>query len=306
LLRTPLGDTPPLLHGPVARRMLAACWPYRTQYITPMAAVAGSVADEVLAAMCVGRVLDKAYVNNGGDIALYLAEGASLTLGVVNQVDHPAINATAKLVADMPVRGLATSGWRGRSQSLGIADAVTVLAADAATADAAATMIANAVNIEHDAIVRRPARELRARIGRILGIDREWNVGIVGVGHLGSALVSYKEFQRQGFAIRALFDNDQRKIGSNHKGVVIADIKDLPAEIKKRKLTMIIIAVPASVAQTVCDLAVSAGVKAFLNFAQVNLKVPSDVIVRTENMAMELEFLSFHLSNRAGRDRNPG
>ncbi|HWO56692.1 MAG TPA: redox-sensing transcriptional repressor Rex [bacterium] len=151
-----------------------------------------------------------------------------------------------------------------------------------------------------------PARELRARIGRILGLDREWNVGIVGVGHLGSALVSYKEFQKQGFTIRALFDNDQRKIGSNHKGVVIADIKDLPAEIKKRKLSMIILAVPASVAQSVCDLAVSAGIKAFLNFAQVNLKVPPDVIVRTENMAMELEFLSFHLSNRAGRERNPG
>ena len=148
-----------------------------------------------------------------------------------------------------------------------------------------------------------PAHELRARIGKILGIDREWNVGLVGIGHLGSALVSYKEFQKQGFAIRALFDNDQRKIGSNHKGVVIADVKELATEIKKRKLSMVIIAVPASVAQPVCDLAVQAGIKAILNFAPVSLKGPPDVVVRTENMAMELEFLSFQLSNRVPRER---
>jgi redox-sensing transcriptional repressor len=146
-----------------------------------------------------------------------------------------------------------------------------------------------------------PARELRARIGKILGIDREWNVGIVGVGHLGSALVSYKEFQKQGFTIRALFDNDQRKIGSNHKGVIIADVKDLGAEIRKRKLSMIILAVPASVAQPVCDMAVQSGIRAILNFAPVSLKVPPDVVVRAENMAMELEFLSFQLSNRAAK-----
>lgn len=151
-----------------------------------------------------------------------------------------------------------------------------------------------------------PTRELRTRIGRILGIDREWNVGLVGVGHLGSALVSYKEFQKQGFTIKALFDNDQRKIGSNHKGVVIADVKDLPVEIKKRKLTMIILAVPASVAQPVTDLAVQSGIKAILNFAPVSLKVPTDVVVRTENMAMELEFLSFQLSNRAPKDKLAG
>ena len=162
LLRTPIGDAYPLLRGPVARRMLAACWPYRASYITPMAAVAGAVADEILEAMLKGRELLKAYVNNGGDIALHLAEGNALTLGVVNNSDNPAIDATVKLIASMPVRGLATSGWRGRSQSLGIADAVTVFAADAAAADAAATMIANAVNVEHSAIGRRSARAVRA------------------------------------------------------------------------------------------------------------------------------------------------
>ncbi len=161
-LRTPLGDATPLLRGPVAKRMLAACWPYRASYITPMAAVAGSVADEILQAMLSDRVLEKAYVNNGGDIALYLAPGGSLTLGVVDNADNPAIDATVTLDAAMPVRGLATSGWRGRSQSLGIADAVTVFAANAAAADAAATLIANAVNVEHAAISRMPARALRA------------------------------------------------------------------------------------------------------------------------------------------------
>ena len=161
-LRTPLAGAYPLLRGPVARRMLAACWPHRASFITPMAAVAGSVADEILQSMLTERVLDRAYVNNGGDIALHLAPGSALTLGVVNNIENPAIDAAVRLDAGMPVRGLATSGWRGRSQSLGIADAVTVFAADAAAADAAATLIANAVNVVHDAIARLPARALRA------------------------------------------------------------------------------------------------------------------------------------------------
>jgi len=161
-LRAPLTDASPLLRGPVARRMLAACWPHRASYITPMAAVAGSVADEILEAMLHDRALTKAYVNNGGDIALHLSADSALTLGVVNNADNPAIDATVTLAASMPVRGLATSGWRGRSQSLGIADAVTVFAADAASADAAATMVANAVNVAHAAISRLPARALRA------------------------------------------------------------------------------------------------------------------------------------------------
>ena len=161
-LRAPLGGAHPLLRGPVARRMLTACWPHRARYITPMAAVAGAVADEILAAMLAGTTLSKAYVNNGGDIALHLAPGSVLTLGVVNDADNPAIDAKVALSAPMPVRGLATSGWRGRSQSLGIADAVTVFAVDAAAADAAATMVANAVNVEHAAITRAPARALRA------------------------------------------------------------------------------------------------------------------------------------------------
>ena len=160
LLRAPVGGSRPEPEGPVARRMVAAVWPHRGAFVTPMAAVAGAVADEMLAALIAGRSLETAYVNNGGDIAAHLAPGAALDLGVVARLDSPAIDATARLTHDMPVRGIATSGWRGRSRSFGIADSVTVLARDAAAADAAATLIANAVTVDDPAIARRPASEL--------------------------------------------------------------------------------------------------------------------------------------------------
>jgi ApbE superfamily uncharacterized protein (UPF0280 family) len=156
VLRRPVGDAYPLLRGPVARRMAEAVWPHRAVYITPMAAVAGSVADEILQAMMLGRTLDKAYVNNGGDIAFHLSPGHELRAGIF--VD--ALDGAVRLTHDNPVRGIATSGWGGRSFSLGIADSVTVLAANAARADAAATIIANAVNADHPAIERQPARDL--------------------------------------------------------------------------------------------------------------------------------------------------
>ena len=159
-LRQPLGRIEPRLDGPVARRMVAACWPHRAVFITPMAAVAGAVADEILAALVRGRTLRRASVNNGGDIALHLTEGESFTIGIAG-VEDAALHGSLRVRHADPVRGVATSGWRGRSQSLGIADSVTVLAANSAVADAAATLIANAVNIEHDAIARRPAHEVR-------------------------------------------------------------------------------------------------------------------------------------------------
>ena len=160
LLRTPLGGARPEAQGPVARRMVAACWPHRAVFVTPMAAVAGAVADEMLAAMVADRALETAWVNNGGDIAVHLAPGAALELGVVARLDAPAIDATARLDHAMPVRGIATSGWRGRSRSFGIADSVTVLAGAAAAADVAATLIANEVTLDHPAIERRPACQL--------------------------------------------------------------------------------------------------------------------------------------------------
>jgi ApbE superfamily uncharacterized protein (UPF0280 family) len=156
VLRRRVTDAFPLLQGPVARRMAEAVWPHRAVFITPMAAVAGGVADEMLQAMLVGRTLDKAYVNNGGDIAIHLAPGHSLRAGIFAR----ALDGAVTLTHDRPVRGIATSGRGGRSFSLGIADCATVLAATAAAADAAATLIANAVNIDHQSIERRPARDL--------------------------------------------------------------------------------------------------------------------------------------------------
>ena len=117
LLRRPLDGTRPALRGPVARRMLAACWPHRARFVTPMAAVAGAVADEVLAAMAAGRTLERAYVNNGGDIAVHLGPGSALAAGVVNDPDRPGLDAEIVLRAERAPRGMATSGWRGRSQS---------------------------------------------------------------------------------------------------------------------------------------------------------------------------------------------
>ncbi len=147
--------------GPVAHRMVEAVWPFRDQFITPMAAVAGSVADEMLGIMGRAATLDRAYVNNGGDIAIHLANSAIFTIGVVGDLTAPGIDARITTRAGDGIGGIATSGWRGRSQSLGVADAVTVLARTAAEADAAATMIANAVNVDDPAIRRLPAHEVK-------------------------------------------------------------------------------------------------------------------------------------------------
>ncbi len=148
--------------GSVARRMTAAVMPYASQhFITPMAAVAGAVAEEILATMTNAAELSRAYVNNGGDIAVHLDANEIFTVGMVERPDRPSLLGTATINAADTVRGIATSGWRGRSFSLGIADAVTVLADRAAAADAAATIIANAVDLPgHPAITRAPACEL--------------------------------------------------------------------------------------------------------------------------------------------------
>ncbi|UCD17680.1 MAG: redox-sensing transcriptional repressor Rex [Candidatus Zixiibacteriota bacterium] len=142
-----------------------------------------------------------------------------------------------------------------------------------------------------------PVSELKKQIGDILGLNRLWNVALIGVGNIGSALVGYKEFLRQGFRIRVIFDNDQRKIGSNHKGIKVSDIRNLERDLRENNIEIVVIAVPATVAQYIVDDVVHAGIKAILNFAPVNLKVPSDVFLRNENMSMELEYLSFALSN---------
>ncbi len=149
-------STPTIDPASPAAAMIAAAARHLPAFVTPMAAVAGAVADHVLAATTAGRRLDRAWVNNGGDAAFWLASGEQITAA-----GGPDLSDRIRVTADSPVRGIATSGWRGRSHSLGIADAVTVLARSAAEADVAATLIANAVDLPgHAAITRRPARAL--------------------------------------------------------------------------------------------------------------------------------------------------
>ena len=168
LLKQPWSADLPDPKGGIAQKM---CFAVRGSdiFVTPMAAVAGAVADEMLETMlfeaqkpdsCVEHI-HRMYVNNGGDIAFWLNAGESFSIGVVDNPGIPELNARVSLAYESPVRGIATSGWRGRSLSLGIADAVTVLAGSAATADAAATLIANDVNVDYPGILKRPAYEVK-------------------------------------------------------------------------------------------------------------------------------------------------
>lgn len=161
LLRSPVTPTSALPEGAVARRMMTAVRPFADEFVTPMAAVAGAVADHMLAAIRAAAGLGRAVVNNGGDIALHLAGAGRYRIGVHDHRHRGQFAGVIEVGASDGVGGIATSGWRGRSHSLGIADAVTVLAASGAEADAAATLIANAVDLPGSPrIIRRPAREL--------------------------------------------------------------------------------------------------------------------------------------------------
>lgn len=168
-LRRPVVAGPSPLHGCIARRMWQACRPLSGQFITPMAAVAGAVAQELIA-LYQRDGIRRAWVNNGGDIALHVAPGEAVRIGVyanlarldVRQLmDGLSLDGHFEVTHTLPVCGVATSGWRGRSFSLGIADSATVLACSAAEADAAATVIANAVTLDDPRILRRPACELK-------------------------------------------------------------------------------------------------------------------------------------------------
>ena len=138
--------------------------------------------------------------------------------------------------------------------------------------------------------------DLREEIAKILGLKKQWNIALAGVGNIGKALVDYAEFKRQGFHIKALFDNDQSKIGQEVNGLKVYDIKDACSITKKEEIDIAIIAVPAKVAQEVIDEFIKCGVRAYLNFAQLTIKVPENVFVRNENMSIELEALTYYLS----------
>jgi ApbE superfamily uncharacterized protein (UPF0280 family) len=159
MLRRPMADQPRVAH-PVARRMVAACAPFAPIFLTPMAAVAGSVADALLAALRDAAPLSRAYVNNGGDIAVHVSAGETLSIGLAAEPGSLVLDGALSVSTESGIGGVATSGRHGRSFSLGVADAVTVLARDAASADAAATLVANAVDCDSAAVRRVPASAL--------------------------------------------------------------------------------------------------------------------------------------------------
>jgi len=161
-LRRPMSERPHV-ETPVARRMVNACRPHAGIFVTPMAAVAGAVADELMETMVEAAPLDRAFVNDGGDIAIHLTEGETMEIAVAADFSRgaiPALNGRITLRDTDGIGGIATSGAHGRSFSLGIADSVTILARDAASADVAATLVANAVDVDDPAVTRRAARDL--------------------------------------------------------------------------------------------------------------------------------------------------
>ncbi len=140
--------------------------------------------------------------------------------------------------------------------------------------------------------------DLRNNIGNILGLFKKWNVVLVGAGNIGRALVDYEEFRKQGFLIKLVLDSDTEKIGKVIHDLEIHPFSEAALLINKNKIQIAIVAVPAGVAQNVVDKLTDAGIKAILNFAPLSLKVPKDVVIKNENMSIELEALSYHLTNK--------
>ena len=140
--------------------------------------------------------------------------------------------------------------------------------------------------------------ELAGRLREILGLGREWRVIIVGAGKIGAALAQYRGFRQRGFSILAAYDNNRDKIGRELEGIEVRDIANLERDIQRDKPDIVVLTVPGDEAQQVVDRVVRVGIKAILNFAPTQLQAPADVTVKTVNMAMELEGLSFALSNR--------
>jgi ApbE superfamily uncharacterized protein (UPF0280 family) len=213
----------------------------QTHFITPMAAVAGAVAEEVLEAMTRSAPLERAYVNNGGDIALHLIPQERFSIGMVDRPDRPSLFGKATIAGHDGARGIATSGRGGRSFSLGIADAVTVLAVTASRADAAATLIANAVDLAgHPAIVRAPALAFdpQSDLGeRLVTVD----VGPLTPREIGDALASglieAERLRRTGAIVAAALRlrGQTRLCGcaaSLHNGAIVA--RNIASEEKRR------------------------------------------------------------------------
>ena len=140
--------------------------------------------------------------------------------------------------------------------------------------------------------------ELAGRLREILGLGRDYQVVLLGAGKIGSALVQYRGFQKRGFEIVGIFDVDPAKIGKRWNGLTVSDISQLESELAGQAIDIGVLVTPAEVAQELADRLVKLGIKAILNFAPVQLAVPDDVSVKNVNLALELEALSYALTNR--------
>ncbi len=143
-----------------------------------------------------------------------------------------------------------------------------------------------------------PVPELADQLRQILGLKRRYRVALIGAGKIGSALVQYRGFKQRGFDIVAIFDSDPGKVGRQWNGLTVLDVESLEKEVSRQSIDMAVLVTPADAAQAVADRIVALGVKAVLNFAPVQLNVPDDVVVKTVNLALELETLSYALANR--------
>lgn len=140
--------------------------------------------------------------------------------------------------------------------------------------------------------------ELSSRLRKILGLEREWRVIIIGAGKIGAALAQYRGFAERGFVITAIYDQDPQKVGRDVDGLTVRTVERVGTDSESTEADIAVIAVPASAAQATADRVVEAGIRAIMSFAPRRLSVPEDVPVKMVNMAMELEGLSFALSNR--------
>ncbi len=141
-------------------------------------------------------------------------------------------------------------------------------------------------------------RDLKKQISKILGLDQQWHLVLVGVGNIGKALLNFKQFEQHNFQFTLLLDSDNSKIGEAYNGLEVRNLEQLEEEIERHHVDIAVIAVPVDAAQKVADDLVGAGIKAILNFAPVSLQVPADVKVRNENMVIEIEHLSFVLAQK--------
>ena len=146
--------------------------------------------------------------------------------------------------------------------------------------------------------------DLKKNISQIMGLGKKWKVCLIGVGNIGRALLDYDQFVAQGFEFVCAFDADKAKIGREFHGVTVSDVVDLEDAIKKHRVEIAVISVPAEFAQAVADRLVEVGIRAILNFAPVNISVPPEVSVRHDNMVIEIEALAFALTNPEWADKD--